>query len=149
EPRRSAAQMRRIERPCHLLERQESVLGGRMAESKEVIRHCQRQVATLPVLAHAGRPMALWQWRAVTAHDQRHVTITGCVQSQRLENQELARCVRQMIFAAQDVSHTHVRVIYRIAEEERSSSVGTTHDEISDVIGEKALRTVHEIQKLD
>src|SRR5581483_2285236 len=54
-----------------------------------------------------------------------------------------------MVLATQHPRHTHCGVIDRIAEKERSRPVRSQDHEISDVVGEEALRTVHEIHELD
>src|SRR6185312_8280809 len=70
-------------------------------------------------------------------------------QAERLENQQLPRRVREVIFPAQHLGDAHASVVDCIAEEERRRAVGPPNDEVANVIREKTLRPMHEVQKLD
>jgi len=54
-----------------------------------------------------------------------------------------------VIFAAKHVGNTHVSIVYCIAKEKGSGAIRAPDHEVSNVIGEKTLRPVHEVQKLD
>ncbi len=54
-----------------------------------------------------------------------------------------------MIFATEHVGDAHVSIVYCIAKEEGSSPGRAPDYEVSDVVGEKTLRPVHEVQELD
>ena len=65
------------------------------------------------------------------------------------KQQPLARGVGQMILAPQHVTDLHERVIQGIAEKERRAAIGPSNHEIADIVGQIALRAVHQILKLE
>ena len=70
-------------------------------------------------------------------------------QLERLEHQQLARRVGEVILAAQHVRDAHLRIVDGIAEEERGAAIGAPQDEVADVVGREALRSVHHVVELD
>ena len=93
--------------------------------------------------------MTLGERRAIRAHQQREMAVGGRAQLQRLEHQQLARRVGQVIFATQHVRDAHLRIVDGIAEEERRAAIGAPQDEVADVVGREALRAVHHVVELD
>src|SRR5579862_5086887 len=75
--------------------------------------------------------------------------VARCTQLECLEDHQLPRRVRQMIFTTQHVCDAHLGVIHRIAKEELRGAIRTPYHEVADIVREKALRPVHEVQKLD
>ena len=75
--------------------------------------------------------------------------VRGRAQLERLEHQQLARRVGQVILAAQHVGDAHLRIVDGIAEEERRAAIGAPQDEVADVVGGEALRSVHHVVELD
>jgi hypothetical protein len=132
----------------HRVELQPAVLIGGVPETKQVIHDRLWQKPALAELVHADTPVAFREWRAVGAGDQRDVTVMRHAQLERLEQQDLARRVGQMIFAAQHVRHAHQRVVDSVAEKELRASVSAPHDEVTDIVAGKLLRTAHEVAEL-
>ena len=93
--------------------------------------------------------MALGQRRAVRAHQQRQVPVGGRTQFERLEHQQLARRVGQVVFAAQHVRDAHFGIVDGIAEEEGRAAVGAPQDEVADVVGGETLRPMHHVVEFD
>jgi hypothetical protein len=54
-----------------------------------------------------------------------------------------------MILATKDVRDAHVRIVDRIAKEKCSGPVGTSDDEVANVIGQETLRPVDKVRELD
>ena len=50
---------------------------------------------------------------------------------------------------AQHQRDAHCRIVHGIAQEERRRSIGTSHDEIADVVGRESLRTVDQVVEFD
>ena len=141
--------MRRIKCGDHLRQCQKAVLGSCVPESEEMIDNRPRGVAALAILAHAGRAMTLRQRRAISADEQRDVTIARRTQVERAQDKELARRVREVILAAQYVRDSHARIIHCVAEKERRRLIRAPHDKVADVIAQEALRAMHEIDEVD
>ena len=120
-----------------------------MTEAKQMIRHCLWKIPALAVFADTGGTVSFGQWRTIASNNQRHVSVTGRMQSERFQNHQLTRCVRQMILTSKHVRDTHIGVIHRIAKEKRGGSVSAPDHEITDVIRQKALRPVDKIHELD
>src|SRR5579864_3813739 len=68
---------------------------------------------------------------------------------QSLQQQPLARRIRQMIFAAHHMGDSHQRIIQRVAVEESRGAILAPDDKIPDVIGQKALGSMHQIVELN
>src|SRR5580704_133456 len=93
--------------------------------------------------------MTLGQGRAIGADQERDMAECRHRQLQGLEDQYLPRRVGEMVFATQHMGHAHGRIIHGIAEEERGRSIGTAHDEITNVVAQEALCSMHEIDELN
>ncbi len=119
-----------------------------MPQAKQVIAQCRCGVALRPVFAHRCRAVPLGQLRAIGPHQHRHVAVHGHWQGQCPKHQYLPRRVGEMVVAAQYMGDAHRRIIDCIAEEKRGGAVGAAHDEIADVVGQKILRSTHEVEEL-
>ena len=118
-----------------------------MAESRQIIQQRLRQITSGSQLAQAQIALALGQWSAISPDDQRQMAIFRRGQFQRLQQQQLARGVRQMVFAAQHVGNPHQRIVYGVGEKELRRTIGPANDEIADVVAGKALQAAHPVGK--
>src|SRR5882724_8205093 len=137
------AQVSHVETSGQGREGGESVVRISMAEACQVIEQRFRQHPLGAQSLQAAAALTLGEGRATLPHDQREVSVPGCLQAQYLQDQQLARCIGQVIFAAQHVSHVHERVVYRVAEEERGAAIGTENDEVPYILMRKSLTTTH------
>ena len=69
-------------------------------------------------------------------------------QTQRGQNQQLPRCIGQMIVTAQGMGDTRIGIVYRIAKEERRTAVSPPHNKVAQFTGRHRTRTVHQVVKL-
>jgi hypothetical protein len=114
-----------------------------------MIHERERQIAFSLQLPQRLCTMALGEWRAVRTRDQRNMSVGGRRESERLGDHQLPGRVREMVLTAQYQSHATHGVIDDIREKERSRTIGTLHDEITDVGALETLLAVHEIDELD
>ncbi len=70
-------------------------------------------------------------------------------QAQRFEHQQLARCVRQVILAAQQMRDLHQGIIDRVGEEECRRAVLAPHHEIAQMHAIDLLGAMHQILELE
>src|SRR5579862_65783 len=147
DARRGALQVRDVEGLHHLCKTQEPVQRRRVAETEEMVEERCRLVTALAVLAHAGSAMSFRQWRGVCAYDQSDVAVRRGGQPEGVEQEQLPRRVRKVIFAAQRVRHAHAGIVHRIGEEKGGGTVGAADNEITNVVAEKTLWPVHEVDE--
>ncbi len=149
EARGGAPQVRGIKATRHLIKAEQSVHRAGVPETEQVVGQGCGQVTTFAVLAHACRAMALGQGRAVTADDERDVPIGRCRQAQSRQDQQLPRCVGEVILAAQRLGDPHAGIVHGIREEERGRAIRAPHDKVADVIAQEALWPVDKVGELD
>src|SRR5665213_70316 len=142
-------QVRGVEGLSHLFQGQYAVARGGVTQSEQMITYRGARIACVTQLTHAGGAMALGQRRAVRADQQRDVAILRYRQCQRLEQQALPRRIGQMILTPQHMADLHQRIVHGIAEQERRAAILPSDDEIADVIGSEALRTMGDILELE
>ena len=96
-----------------------------------------------------SRAVALRELLAVGAEDHRQVRERGHGQPQRLVDEDLARGVRQVVVAADDVRDAHVRVVAHHGEVVGGASVGAHDDHVVHHFGGEAHVAVHGVVELD
>ena len=84
----------------------------RPAEAQQVVAQRLGQKTLLAKLQHRRRAMALGQFRAVGAVDQRDMRETRQVPSHGLIDLHLAERVGQVVIAADDMGDRHVMVVH-------------------------------------
>src|SRR3569833_1749980 len=77
------------------------------------------------------------------------MSVVGRAQSERLQNHQLTRCIRQMVLTSKHMRDTHVRIVHRIRKEKCGAPIGTPDHEVTDVVGQETLCAVNKIYKLD
>ena len=70
-------------------------------------------------------------------------------QTQRLQHQQLAEGVGQVVFTAQHVGNAHERIVHGVGKKERRAAIATRNDEIADLGGGALLQTAHEVGEGD
>ncbi len=119
-----------VEGGDQLVAREDLLITVRPAETREVVDETGRQEAEVAIRGDGHRPVALAEPRLVGAENQRHVAERGQVVAERLIEQDLARGVREMIVAADDVRDAHLRVVDDDTEVVGRGAVGAQNDEI-------------------
>ena len=94
-----------------------------MAEPRQIIQQRIWQITCGPQLAQAEIAVALGQWPAVAADDQRQMTVFRGRQIQCLQQKQLTGGIAEMIVAAQHMGYAHQRIIHRISEKKLWGSV--------------------------
>ena len=125
--------------------REQLVARRGMAETEQVIGQRLRQVALLAQGTQRLRAVALGQRRSIRAGQQGQMSVARRRQFQRLQDQQLARRIAQVIVAAQQMRHAGQRIIDGIGKEERGRAVGPPQHEVADLGMRETLRAVHQV----
>ena len=134
EPRRRAADLRQVERRDHLLGRDDLLVAMAPAEPDQIIAQRRRQIAHGAIGVDAERTVALRQFRAVGAVDQRDMRHYRHRPAERVVDLFLPGGVGQMIVAADDMGHAHVVVVDDDRQLVGRRAVGAQQDEVVEVL---------------
>lgn len=112
ETRGRLAYVDHVEPLDRLLAADDFLIAVAPAKTQQVIEHGFGQYAQLVAIGiDAERAVALGQLRPVGAVNKRHVAVDRHLPAHRMNDDELAEGVVEMVVAAQDVSDVHVMVV--------------------------------------
>ena len=100
ETRRRAAEMFRAVVGGHISHGQPAVDIARMSQTEQMIEDGGGEESALAKLVDTGAAVPLRQRRAIRPHQQPDMAIAGAAQAQRVQKQQLARRIGEMIIAA-------------------------------------------------
>ena len=115
------------------------------AEPHQIVAQRLGQIPKRPVGINAQRAMALRQFGAIRAMDQRDMRHARCLPAKGLIDVCLARRVGQMVVAADDLRHAHVVVVHHNRQHVGRVAVGAQQHKIVEVFvgpGDAALHLV-------
>ena len=113
--------------------REELLVAMRPAEACQIVDHGVGQVAEIAIGKDRGGAVTLGEPGPVEPEDQGNVGEAGRTRAERTIEEDLARGVRQMVVAADDVRDRHLGVVHDAAEDEEGRAVGADDDEIVQV----------------
>ena len=71
--------------------------------------------------------------------------VSGRLRAERTRQQQLARRVRDVVLAAQHVRDAHRGIVDDVAEQECGRAIGPSNDEITQLVGQEALRSADQV----
>ena len=138
-------------KPARHLGRQHQLFAitWRPPEQREVIDERLGQIPARAELLHTRGAMPLRQRRMIGPQHQRQVCKGRRRQPERFVDQDLSRCVGNVILAANHMSHLHQRIVNDHGKVVGRPAIGSHDDRVTNHRGVEGHGAAHEIHKRD
>jgi len=148
ETRRGAPEMLRTEVGGHIAHRQPTFDAARVSQTEQMIEDGLRQeprsrnscALVLPCRFDKG---------AHPPHQQSHMAIAGSAQTQRIQQQQLARRIGEMTSPRNTCVTPMTESSTALQKKNAGRAVVAPNDEVADIARRVSLRPVHRVDELD